>query len=147
MPKEIDIDRLARMNSSVYSDVPFHICTYCNRKLSPKRTTRDHIVPHSQGGRGADNFTPACSLCNQAKADLSLLDFLFHRPRNGPDAQRLVTHLAKRRKHKRKKRKGPNQQEPRLDNRQMSILHLFKSGRGGLVISQATRNELVAMSG
>jgi hypothetical protein len=40
-------------------------CTYCGEKTSPGNFHRDHIIPRSRGGDGAEsNRVPACADCN-----------------------------------------------------------------------------------
>lgn len=55
------------------------LCAYCNRRLSKRTRTRDHVVPRSQGGPNGDNLVPACAPCNHAKADAPLLLYLADR--------------------------------------------------------------------
>ncbi|MEC8374816.1 MAG: HNH endonuclease [Pseudomonadota bacterium] len=45
-----------------------YLCMYCGQKFSPKRLTRDHIVPRSRGGKDSwTNVATACQRCNHAK--------------------------------------------------------------------------------
>jgi 5-methylcytosine-specific restriction endonuclease McrA len=45
-------------------------CHYCQRVLTIKAITRDHIVPKAAGGRNATyNYVASCGPCNLAKAD------------------------------------------------------------------------------
>lgn len=51
-------------------------CAYCGAVGG----TIDHIQPVSRGGANSEtNFTGACSSCNSAKGNLSLLGFLLRR--------------------------------------------------------------------
>lgn len=47
------------------------VCYYCERPVSPKKLTMDHIVPMSRGGRSTKgNVVPACKECNTNKKHL-----------------------------------------------------------------------------
>lgn len=60
-------------------------CVYCDRPLlvpgegprkSPRMTTRDHLIPRSQGGkRNTENIVAACYGCNNRRGDLPWLVF------------------------------------------------------------------------
>ena len=46
------------------------MCAYCQRKLSLKELTCDHVVPKSKGGAFVwDNIVAACPPCNTQKGD------------------------------------------------------------------------------
>lgn len=46
-------------------------CLYCDRQLSRRTATIDHIVPINQGGgNSANNLIACCRSCNSAKGDL-----------------------------------------------------------------------------
>lgn len=50
-------------------------CWYCNRQLTEKSATIDHIVPLSAGGWDVKhNFALACIGCNQKKGKRQLVD-------------------------------------------------------------------------
>ena len=50
-------------------------CAYCH--ASEETLTVEHIEPLSRGGTNtADNLLPVCADCNQAKADLTLAEFV-----------------------------------------------------------------------
>lgn len=52
-------------------------CFYCGRHLKPNATTLDHIVPVSRGGtHHPQNLALACPLCNAAKRERTLLEWL-----------------------------------------------------------------------
>lgn len=52
-------------------------CLYCGRFLKVKRTTLDHVIPISRGGRHyVENFTLACRTCNAAKGERTPLEWL-----------------------------------------------------------------------
>lgn len=63
----------------------FGTCVYCDRPLlvpgegprkSPRMTTREHLIPRSQGGkRNTDNIVAACYGCNQRRGDMPWLVF------------------------------------------------------------------------
>lgn len=43
-------------------------CQYCNRELSVREATLDHVVPRSQGGKTTwENIVCACGSCNRRK--------------------------------------------------------------------------------
>lgn len=63
-------------------------CWYCGQELywySGDRNkhhdfaTKDHLIPYSQGGRGAKNLVPACMWCNQHKRNRTLEEYRFQR--------------------------------------------------------------------
>jgi len=44
------------------------ICYFCNRKVSPKELTMEHVVPLIRGGKSSKgNVVPACKECNNKK--------------------------------------------------------------------------------
>lgn len=46
------------------------ICQYCERELTPKSITCDHVIPDSKGGPFSwENVVAACKHCNEAKSD------------------------------------------------------------------------------
>ena len=139
MSVSIDIRKLSAQNASVYHDVPFHICTYCSTKLTNKQVTKDHIIPRSKGGRGALNLTASCSDCNQAKAELSLLDFLFYRPQDSKAARKFST-----KKKRKKARRNPIQQEP-FNSLRPSLYEMYKANPCSMVLSKATLEEFARM--
>lgn len=52
-------------------------CYYCEKKISDKEATMDHIVPLSRGGKSNHgNIVVACKACNTAKGDLTAAEFL-----------------------------------------------------------------------
>jgi 5-methylcytosine-specific restriction endonuclease McrA len=57
-------------------------CSYCGDPMGDDDTV-DHVVPRAEGGAalGIGNLVPACKCCNNAKADLTLLEFLWRRAR------------------------------------------------------------------
>ena len=49
-----------------------HRCAYCGCRFTgdgERRSTLDHRIPKSRGGKGGANLVPACLSCNQKKAD------------------------------------------------------------------------------
>lgn len=47
------------------------VCHYCEKSVSPKELTLDHLVPVARGGRSTKgNCVPACKDCNNRKKDL-----------------------------------------------------------------------------
>ncbi len=54
---------------NVFKRDKFH-CQYCNKKLSDKTATIDHIVPKSKGGQDNwDNTVCCCVFCNSRKGN------------------------------------------------------------------------------
>lgn len=52
-------------------------CPYCNKKLTLKNATADHIVPVSKGGNNCQvNLVVCCKKCNTQRGDSSIRDFL-----------------------------------------------------------------------
>jgi 5-methylcytosine-specific restriction endonuclease McrA len=54
------------------------ICEYCLCPIGLEEATVDHVIPKSRGG--ADhvyNLALACYDCNQAKGDLTVLEFVY----------------------------------------------------------------------
>jgi 5-methylcytosine-specific restriction protein A len=46
----------------------YGICYYCQKKVSPKDLTMDHIVPLIRGGKSTKgNVVPVCKECNDKK--------------------------------------------------------------------------------
>lgn len=59
--------RLSRQNVFLRDE---HTCQYCQKRMSEKRLTIDHVVPLSRGGRHEwTNVVTACSACNNKKGD------------------------------------------------------------------------------
>lgn len=55
-------------------------CAYCGARCatSPERLTLDHVVPRSQGGRGApSNLVAACADCNHQRGDRPITAWLL----------------------------------------------------------------------
>lgn len=51
-------------------------CFYCDRKLSRKNQSIDHLLPFSRGGRDvAGNRVWACQACNTLKGCLTVEEF------------------------------------------------------------------------
>ncbi len=60
-------------------------CAYCLKRKPWAELTRDHIIPHARGGpKSALNILPCCKLCNNAKDNSSLKDFLASPKRPAP---------------------------------------------------------------
>jgi 5-methylcytosine-specific restriction endonuclease McrA len=50
-------------------------CSYCDRGVSFRKGTQDHVVPVSRGGSGGvSNIVLACERCNKVKSDTLLGD-------------------------------------------------------------------------
>src|ERR1700678_83727 len=53
------------------------LCVFCDRLLSPKEITLDHLIPASQGGTyHSTNLTVACFDCNNERDTIPLLTHL-----------------------------------------------------------------------
>lgn len=51
-------------------------CAYCGKKLDFDDMTVDHVLPQCKGGTNdPENTYPACYLCNNQKADMTLEEF------------------------------------------------------------------------
>ncbi|MBL8845210.1 MAG: HNH endonuclease [Hyphomicrobium zavarzinii] len=80
LKKERRRRRFERLRSKFFGS-----CVYCDRPLlvpgegprkSPRMTTRDHLIPRSQGGkRNADNIVAVCYGCNNRRGDMPWLVF------------------------------------------------------------------------
>lgn len=69
------------IRTSIYQPVPGdrvtvmlerhgHVCAMCDRALTYRSTTIDHVIPVSKGGRRTvDNEVPMCAPCNESKRD------------------------------------------------------------------------------
>src|SRR5271157_3302758 len=52
------------------------ICCYCDKVLTPKTLTLDHIIPDSMHGSfNATNLTVACVKCNQKRGAIPFFEF------------------------------------------------------------------------
>jgi 5-methylcytosine-specific restriction endonuclease McrA len=52
------------------------MCFYCGKQLTPRKKTRDHIIPKSRNGSNKKyNIVDACRPCNQLKGSLDLQEF------------------------------------------------------------------------
>lgn len=62
-----------------------YLCQYCRRKLSPNKTTIDHVRPRSKGGKSTfENTVVSCEPCNKRKGNKLLSDIkmrLIKKPR------------------------------------------------------------------
>lgn len=72
------------------------ICAYCERKVSPRAITLDHVTPRR--GQTAydrrDNLVLSCSTCNAAKADKPFLAFLLGNRERAENLLHYGTHLS-----------------------------------------------------
>ncbi|HWE40932.1 MAG TPA: HNH endonuclease signature motif containing protein [Gemmatimonadaceae bacterium] len=72
------------------------ICAYCERKVSPRAITLDHVTPRR--GQTAydrrDNLVLSCSACNAAKADKPFLAFLLGNRERAENLLHYGTHLS-----------------------------------------------------
>ncbi len=64
---------------SVFRDGRRYVpCSYCGTTLLREDATIDHVIPRSAGGTSAiQNLAVACKPCNEAKADMSLVEFML----------------------------------------------------------------------
>lgn len=54
------------------------VCEYCLNPVAESEATVDHVVPKSRrGGNEVENLALACYDCNQAKGDLTALEFVY----------------------------------------------------------------------
>lgn len=52
-------------------------CAYCDRSLSDRDATIDHIIPKHKGGHSTrNNLACSCSNCNRAKGSQNVFDYL-----------------------------------------------------------------------
>ncbi len=52
------------------------VCYFCNKKISPKELTMDHLIPLIRGGKSTKaNIVPACKECNNKKKYLLPLEW------------------------------------------------------------------------
>ena len=52
-------------------------CAYCRKSLSLQRGTLDHLTPKSRGGLTTEeNLVVACKICNRAKSNLLLSEWM-----------------------------------------------------------------------
>lgn len=59
-------------------------CYYCALYVSRKNRTLDHLTPKSRGGTAKkSNIVLACRTCNNAKADMTLAEFVDFVADNG----------------------------------------------------------------
>lgn len=95
--EDVLADRLEPVFESEYAyykwNVGIILCYLCNKRLTKKNVTRDHVVPQAlfrlhdsdspmlpdHGANSQMNVMPCCVDCNHDKADMSLLDFMLHR--------------------------------------------------------------------
>jgi len=55
------------------------VCHYCEKPVSPKELTLDHLVPLARGGKSSKgNCVPACKDCNNRKKNLLPLEWQEH---------------------------------------------------------------------
>jgi 5-methylcytosine-specific restriction endonuclease McrA len=56
--------------------VRFRHCFYCDKRLSRRTATTDHVIPRSKGGSDSPkNIVDACRKCNCDKGCLTLHEF------------------------------------------------------------------------
>ena len=72
------------------------VCAYCERRVSAKAITMDHVTPRK--GKTAydrrDNLVLACPACNALKADQPFLAFLLGRRARAASLLRYGGHLS-----------------------------------------------------
>lgn len=52
-------------------------CAYCDRQLSDRDATIDHIVPKHKGGHNTrNNLACACTKCNRDKGSMNVFEYL-----------------------------------------------------------------------
>ena len=71
-----------RFRESIFQDWNWK-CAYCDRQLSDKDATIDHIVPKHRGGHNTrNNLACACTNCNKAKGSMNVFDYMNPENRN-----------------------------------------------------------------
>jgi CRISPR/Cas system Type II protein with McrA/HNH and RuvC-like nuclease domain len=71
-----------RFRESIFQDWNWQ-CAYCDRQLSERDATIDHIVPKHRGGHNTrNNLACACSNCNKDKGSQNVFDYLSPDHRN-----------------------------------------------------------------
>ena len=51
-------------------------CYYCQKKVTFKELTMDHLLPLARGGRSTkDNLVPACKECNNSKKSMMPIEW------------------------------------------------------------------------
>lgn len=50
-------------------------CFYCNEKTDFNLMEKEHVFPHSKGGRGIKNKVLSCHFCNNLKSNLTIENF------------------------------------------------------------------------
>ncbi len=54
------------------------VCHYCQKKVSSKEITMDHLIPLARGGNSTKgNLIPSCVSCNQSKGLKTPVDILL----------------------------------------------------------------------
>ncbi|MCP3890632.1 MAG: HNH endonuclease [Desulfobulbaceae bacterium] len=56
------------------------LCYYCQKKVTFKQITMDHLVPLARGGRSTkDNLVPCCKECNNLKKSMMPIEWEAYR--------------------------------------------------------------------
>lgn len=83
MSKLTPAQRHAYLSRLWHRDGPNN-CFYCGCDIPRKLRTLDHLFPHSKGGGVSnDNIVLCCRPCNNAKADMTLAEFVDFVAANG----------------------------------------------------------------
>jgi hypothetical protein len=65
-----------RFRESIFEDWNWS-CAYCDKQLSDRDATIDHIVPKHKGGHSTrNNLACACTNCNRAKGSQHVFDYM-----------------------------------------------------------------------
>lgn len=65
-----------RFRESIFEEWDWK-CAYCDRQLSDRDATIDHIVPKHKGGHNTrNNLACACSDCNKAKGSMGVFEYM-----------------------------------------------------------------------
>jgi hypothetical protein len=65
-----------RFRESIFQDWNWH-CAYCDKQLSERDATIDHIVPKHKGGHSTrNNLACACTNCNRAKGSQPVFEYM-----------------------------------------------------------------------
>ena len=84
MPKYLSKDAKGRFIRKMRNMDGVNKCEYCHLPLTSTTRTIDHLLPLSRGGVNAQtNLVLCCKTCNNAKADLTLAEFVVFVSLNG----------------------------------------------------------------
>lgn len=80
----LTVSQRGKLNKRLWKAGGDNFCFYCAEKLSRRQRTLDHLTPKSRGGTAAlSNMVLACRSCNNAKSDMTLVEFNHFVMHNG----------------------------------------------------------------